>query len=435
MDVFILITLINSVRRITSEKGRRPGGYIAMTVILWIVPEIIGLIIGFGSDMGLASYVLAFLFAGAGGALAYFIVRNLKPGTYVSKNDRLVQQFSEKYEPLRANCRIIINRISALSGASVTYEMYLNDRNIGTLINGSSLVAMTDQRQNILVAKVPDSYDVPPFIFEVPDGGCVQIQFQGGRFIPESSIGLMNYGKSVNVDPAKAVPRTQPADFTAQPAAYTAPNTVQPSPFVPAQAQPSPFVPAPAQQSPFVPAQAQPSPFVPAPAQPSPFVPAPAQQSPFVPAGAQPSPFVPAPVAPVYAAPTQYQQYQPAPVYANPVPTYAPPAKKAPAVSKAPIPKDPQPVGDAPAIHYVRNDSKTAAFPSPVEQPPIIPPSAAAIWGPTPTYDTPAAEPAQSAPAAAAAQDAPKFCDMCGSPLPGGTKFCGKCGARIEEML
>lgn len=405
MDVFILITLVNSVRRITSEKGRRPGGYIAMTVILWVVPEIIGLIIGFGSDMGLASYVLAFLFAGAGGALAYFIVRNLKPGTYVSKNDRLVQQFSEKYEPLRANCRIIINRISALSGASVTYEMYLNDRNIGTLINGSSLVAMTDQRQNILVAKVPDSYDVPPFIFEVPDGGCVQIQFQGGRFIPESSIGLMNYGKSVNVDPAKAVPRTQPADFTAQPAAYTAPNAVQPSPFVPA------------------------------PAQPSPFVPAPAQQSPFVPAGAQPSPFVPAPVAPVYAAPTPYQQYQPAPVYANPVPTYAPPAKKAPAVSKAPIPKDPQPVGDAPAIHYVRNDSKTAAFPSPVEQPPIIPPSAAAIWGPTPTYDTPAAEPAQSAPAAATAQDAPKFCDMCGSPLPGGTKFCGKCGARIEEML
>ena len=405
MDVFILITLVNSVRRITSEKGRRPGGYIAMTVILWVVPEIIGLIIGFGSDMGLASYVLAFLFAGAGGALAYFIVRNLKPGTYVSKNDRLIQQFSEKYEPLRANCRIIINRISALSGASVTYEMYLNDRNIGTLINGSSLVAMTDQRQNILVAKVPDSYDVPPFIFEVPDGGCVQIQFQGGRFIPESSIGLMNYGKSVNVDPAKAVPRTQPADFTAQPAAYTAPNAVQPSPFVPA------------------------------PAQPSPFVPAPAQQSPFVPAGAQPSPFVPAPVAPVYAAPTPYQQYQPAPVYANPVPTYAPPAKKAPAVSKAPIPKDPQPVGDAPAIHYVRNDSKTAAFPSPVEQPPIIPPSAAAIWGPTPTYDTPAAEPAQSAPAAATAQDAPKFCDMCGSPLPGGTKFCGKCGARIEEML
>ncbi|MBR4947347.1 MAG: hypothetical protein IKZ29_02170 [Clostridiales bacterium] len=390
MDVFILITLINSVRRITSEKGRRPGGYIAMTVILWVVPEIIGLIIGFGSDMGLASYVLGFLFAGAGGALAYFIVRNLKPGNYVSKNDRLVQQFSETYEPLRANCRIIINRISALSGASVTYEMYLNDRNIGTLINGSSLVAMTDQRQNILVAKVPDSYDVPPFIFEVPDGGCVQIQFQGGRFIPESSIGLMNFGKNVTVDPNKAVPRSQPADFTAQPAAYAAPNAVQPSPYVPASSQPSPFVPAPAQQSPFV----------------------------------------PAPVVP-----TQYPQYQPAPVYVSPVPTYAPPAKKAPAVSKAPIPDDPTPVGDATPIHYVRNNSKTAAFPSPVEQPPIVPPSAAAIWGPTPTYNTPAPEPAQSAPAADAAQSAPKFCDMCGSPLPGGTKFCGKCGARIDEML
>ena len=394
MDVFILITLINSVRRITSEKGRRPGGYIAMTVILWVVPEIIGLIIGFGSYMGLASYVLGFLFAGTGGAVAYLIVRNLKPGNYVSKNDRLVQQFSETYEPLRANCRIIINRISALSGASVTYEMFLNDRNIGTLINGSSLVAMTDQRQNILVAKVPDSYDVPPFIFEVPDGGCVQIQFQGGRFIPESSIGLMNFGKNVTVDPQKAVPRSQPANFTAQPAAYAAPNTVQPSPYAPAQ--PSPFVPAPA---------------------------------------AQQSPFVPAPVAPVYAAPTQYQQYQPAPVYANPVPTYAPPAKKAPAVSKAPIPDDPEPVGDATPIHYVRNNSKTAAFPSPVEQPPIVPPSAAAIWGPTPTYNTPAPEPAQSAPAAEAAQSAPKFCDMCGSPLPGGTKFCGKCGALIDEML
>ena len=426
--------MINSVKKTANERGRRPGGYIAMTVLMWVIPEILGLIIGFSSDLGYATYVIALLFAGTGGAVAYIIVRNLKPGNYVSKTDRLVQQFSERYEPLRANCRITINRVSALSGASITYEMYLNDKNIGTLINGSSLVAMTDQRQNILVAKVPDSYDIPPFIFEVPDGGNAQIQFQGGRFLPESCTGIMNYGKNVSVNPDTSVPRSQPANFSAQPAAYAAPNAVQPSPFVPAPSQQSPFVPAPSQQSPFVPAPAQQSPFVPAQAQPSPFVPAPAaQQSPFVPASTQQSPFVP---APVYAAPTQYQQYQPAPVYVSPVPTYATPAKKAPAVSKAPIPDDPQPVGDATPIHYVRNDSsKVSPFPSPVEQPPIIPPSAVAIWGPTPTYAAPAAEPAQSAPAAEATQAAPKFCDMCGSPLPGGTKFCGKCGARIDEML
>ncbi len=371
-----------------------------MTVLMWVIPEIIGLTIGILSGLGYGTYIIAFIFGAAGGGVAFLIVKNLKPGNYVSKTDRLVQQFSQTYEPLRVNCRITINRVSALSGASVTYEMYLNDRNIGTLINGSSLVATTDQRQNILVAKVPDSYDIPPFIFEVPDGGNAQIQFQGGRFIPESCSGIMNYGKNVNVNPEAAVPRTQPANFSAQPPLYA-----------PTQ---SPFAnPAPAQQSPFA-----------APANPSPFKPAPVYPDLQTPAYMNP-----APVAPVYATPGPYQ---PAPVYQNPAPVYAPPAKKAPVVSQAPIPDDPQPVGDATPIHYVRTDlsKQVSAFPSPVEQPPIIPPSAAAIWGPAPTYETPAAPTTPAAPATE-----PKFCVMCGKPLPGGTNFCGKCGARIDEML
>ena len=430
LDLFLLFSLINYVKRTVSERGRRPGGYIAMTVLMWVIPEIIGLTIGILSGLGYGTYIIAFIFGAAGGGVAFLIVRNLKPGNYVSKTDRLVQQFSQTYEPLRVNCRITINRVSALSGASVTYEMYLNDRNIGTLINGSSLVATTDQRQNILVAKVPDSYDIPPFIFEVPDGGNAQIQFQGGRFIPESCSGIMNYGKNVNVNPEAAVPRTQPANFSAQPPVY-APTQ---SPFAnPAPVQPSPFAaPAQTQQSPFAaPAQTQQSPFAaPAPAQQSPFA-APANPSPFKPAPVYPdlqtpAYMNPAPVAPVYATPGPYQ---PAPVYQNPAPVYAPPAKKAPAVSQAPIPDDPQPVGDATPIHYVRTDpsKQVSAFPSPVEQPPIIPPSAAAIWGPAPTYETPAT------PAAPATE--PKFCVMCGKPLPGGTNFCGKCGARIDEML
>ena len=406
-----------------------------MTVLMWVIPEIIGLIIGFSSDLGYATYVIALLFAGTGGAVAYIIVRNLKPGNYVSKTDRLVQQFSERYEPLRVKCRITINRVSALSGAAITYEIFLNDRNIGTLINGSSLVATTDQRQNILVAKVPDSYDIPPFIFEVPDGGNAQIQFQGGRFLHGSCTGIMNYGKNVSVNPDTSVPRSQPADFSdRQPAVFASPAPVQPSPFAaPLSVQPVQYAPANPNPSPFVPAPANPnpSPFVPAPANPnpSPFVPAPAYQDPML---QTPAYMNPAPVAPAYpnAAPYQY-----APVYQTPAPVYAPPAKKAPAVSKAPIPDDPQPVGDATPIHYVRNDSKTSAFPSPVEQPPIVPPSAAAIWGPTPSYAAPATGNAQSTPETAPAQAAPKFCDMCGNPLPGGTKFCGKCGARIDEML
>ena len=44
-----------------------------------------------------------------------------------------------------------------------------------------------------------------------------------------------------------------------------------------------------------------------------------------------------------------------------------------------------------------------------------------------------AAPVAPAAPAVPAAE--PKFCVMCGKPLPGGTNFCGKCGARIDEML
>ena len=53
LEVFAVIGLCRLNRKNAIARGRRPGGYIALTIIFWILFEFIGAILGillFGSD-------------------------------------------------------------------------------------------------------------------------------------------------------------------------------------------------------------------------------------------------------------------------------------------------------------------------------------------------------------------------------------------------
>lgn len=210
LEVFLLMTLIRNIKNRTTERGRKPGGFIALAVILWVIPEIIGLCIGIYLEMGYASYLFAAIFVGIGVIISYNVAAHCKEGDYVTPQEQLVRQFTEYYEPLPGEQEVLITREKAFAGAAARYDMVLNGKIVGTIGNGDTLHARTDQRQNILVARLNGGDDLPPFIFQVADGLPADIHFASGRFLPERSTGIVAYGKAVVVNPAYAKARYVP---------------------------------------------------------------------------------------------------------------------------------------------------------------------------------------------------------------------------------
>ena len=78
LEIIAIIALSRYIGRLAKEKNRKPGGYITMTVILWIVMELLGAVIGaiiFGE--GIMVYLFAILGAGIGALISIAVAKNL----------------------------------------------------------------------------------------------------------------------------------------------------------------------------------------------------------------------------------------------------------------------------------------------------------------------------------------------------------------------
>ena len=68
LEVFGIMMLCKLNKKNAIARGRRPGGYIALTICLWVGLEIIGFIIGAMTDLQYGYALLGYGFAGIGGA-------------------------------------------------------------------------------------------------------------------------------------------------------------------------------------------------------------------------------------------------------------------------------------------------------------------------------------------------------------------------------
>nr|AHF25102.1 hypothetical protein [uncultured bacterium Contig1552] len=85
LEVFAVIGLCRLNRRNAIARGRRPGGFIALTIVLWVVFEFIGTIIGmiiFGRDI-LLEMLIALPCAAFGGLISFLIAKFFPKGDYV----------------------------------------------------------------------------------------------------------------------------------------------------------------------------------------------------------------------------------------------------------------------------------------------------------------------------------------------------------------
>ena len=87
LEIFAIISLCRVNRRNAIARGRRPGGFIALTIILWIVFEFIGMVLGM-FILGIDNSYLSVLFimlpcAALGGLISFLIAKNCRQGNYV----------------------------------------------------------------------------------------------------------------------------------------------------------------------------------------------------------------------------------------------------------------------------------------------------------------------------------------------------------------
>ena len=83
LEIIAIVLLCNTNKKNAIARGRKPGVFMALTIVLWIGLEMVGMLIGQAAELDVGAYALAIVFAIGGGAASYFITKNCKPGTFV----------------------------------------------------------------------------------------------------------------------------------------------------------------------------------------------------------------------------------------------------------------------------------------------------------------------------------------------------------------
>ena len=209
IEIIGIIILVNTNKKNALARGRKPGGFAALTVILWVGLELLGVLIGSLLELGYLTYVLAIFMAAIGGLASYLVAKHCKPGDYVAPAEIIKQNMAANIEPLAYPANITIVRESSMVSALVSWTFTLNGRQVGSLGNGKAMTVTTNQRQNILIATDGYGTELPPFTFEVAPGAQAQVFFKINRFLPEKSIGLYHTFAPMQGRQAYAPPQAQ----------------------------------------------------------------------------------------------------------------------------------------------------------------------------------------------------------------------------------
>jgi hypothetical protein len=200
LEVIVIMVLCNTNRKNALRRGRKPGGFVALTVALWLGLELVGLLIGFAAGMELGAYLLGILFAGIGGLTAYLIAKNCRVGDFVLPARKAAADILADAETLDAPATVEIIRDRSMVGALVVFPLTLNGRPLESVRNGKSITVQTNRKHNIL--SMTDAYgtELPAFMFDMESGGHARIHFKAGRFVPRAAEGTLPV--SVQTTPA-----------------------------------------------------------------------------------------------------------------------------------------------------------------------------------------------------------------------------------------
>lgn len=195
LEIIAVMALYKANQKNALARGRKPGLFGALTIILWFCLEVVGFFLGAVYLNGeFTPYLTGLLFAGLGGLLSYLAAKNCRVGDYKTPSARAIAAVVDRAELLSKPAVLRITREKSFAGSAGIYPIALNGVALPDLRNGESVEIITGQRQNVLTSSVISLYassEQPPYLFNVEDGGHAQIFFKSGRFQKNKSMGTL----------------------------------------------------------------------------------------------------------------------------------------------------------------------------------------------------------------------------------------------------
>ena len=98
LEIFGIIALCKLNKKNAIARGRRPGGYIALTISLWVGLEILGAFVAgiysgiTGNELGYGYLFFAYGFAGIGALISFLCAKFGPKGDYVDPSTQVYTQ-------------------------------------------------------------------------------------------------------------------------------------------------------------------------------------------------------------------------------------------------------------------------------------------------------------------------------------------------------
>lgn len=190
VEVFILIFLIQKIKKVVEERGRNPKPFVWLTPALWVIFEIsaiVYLIMG-GTDIDLL-WIPALLCGMAGGGVAYLIARNCKRGTYVRPKREVIEARGMERLPgaqlLPQPRTVKFVRESSVLGGLSGLKLSLNGQRAGKILDNDYLLINTPYTQNLAIINRQRFYfSIQPDL----DGSMPEVYFKGFAFLPDKCV-------------------------------------------------------------------------------------------------------------------------------------------------------------------------------------------------------------------------------------------------------
>ena len=195
LEILAVTMLFATNKKNALARGRNPWPFAALGLILWFVFEVLGFFLGAVFLEGeFTPYLTGILCAALSGLLSYLISKNCKIGNYKTRSARAIATVVDRAELLNKPTLLRITREKSFVGSFATYPIALNGMVLPALKNGESIEVTTNQKQNALTTSYTNlygTYEQPPYLFNVEDGGHAQLFFKAGSIQKKKSMGVL----------------------------------------------------------------------------------------------------------------------------------------------------------------------------------------------------------------------------------------------------
>ena len=93
LEIFGIMMLCKANKKNALARGKRPGGFIALTIILWVGLELVGFFVGALTEIEYGSILFGYGFAGLGALISFLLAKFGPKGDYVDPSIAVNPQY------------------------------------------------------------------------------------------------------------------------------------------------------------------------------------------------------------------------------------------------------------------------------------------------------------------------------------------------------